>query len=59
MSETPELPPDEELPEVPEEKKEPFASTTDIVVILVVAVLAALGIVIAFTLMKPPVKQTA
>jgi uncharacterized protein HemX len=41
VSDTPELPPEEELPEVPEEKKEPFASTTDIVVILVVAVLAA------------------
>ena len=26
MSDTPELPPEEELPEVPEEKKEPFAS---------------------------------
>lgn len=41
MSETPELPPEEELPEVPDEKKEPFASTTDIVVILLVALLAA------------------
>ena len=41
MSETPELPPEEELPEVPEEKKEPFASTTDIVVILLVALVAA------------------
>ena len=41
MSDTPELPPEEELPEVPEEKKEPFASTSDIIVILVVAVLAA------------------
>lgn len=41
MSETPELPPEEELPEVPEEKSEPFASTTDIVVILIVVVLAA------------------
>jgi len=41
VSETPELPPEEELPEVPDEKKEPFASTTDIVVILLVALLAA------------------
>lgn len=40
MSETPDLPPEEELPEVPEEKKEPFASTTDILVILLVALLA-------------------
>ena len=41
MSETPEPPLEEELPEVPEEKKEPFASTTDIVVILLVALVAA------------------
>jgi len=41
VSETPDLPPEEELPEVPEEKKEPFASTTDIVVILLVALVAA------------------
>ena len=40
MSETPELPPEEDLPEPPEEKKEPFASTTDLVVLLVVALLA-------------------
>lgn len=40
MSDTPELPPEDELPEVPEEKKEPFASGTDIVVLAVVALLA-------------------
>jgi len=41
VSETPELPPEDDLPEPPEEKKEPFASTTDLVVLLVVALLAA------------------
>lgn len=40
MSETPQLPPEDELPEVPEVKKEPFASGTDLAVLAVVAALA-------------------